>query len=279
MIWSTPDKNTLNLVVLVWTALCLIGPVIGFFGPILEESRRRGQRRHASEAEQRALQTGQHALALRLSGLMADSTKSARSLWGWLSASEVALDKAEEEFREGAFAPFWDAVEESANALARFNHTVRKLISNSDDYRIGAKSLPAPAPPFQIGLDALPDASQAAARLRVIVRRAQKDFQFASIYEQRKTNRILVEGFSSLGQAITDLGERLDLSLQALGSSIGLAISEASEAETSKLESLREQMAEDARDAREDSKLSAEMLDNIQRRRRPTPRKFRDGEY
>jgi hypothetical protein len=61
--------------------------------------------------------------------------------------------------------------------------------------------------------------------LRSIVRVAQKNFQFATIYEQRKTNQLLIGGFSTLAQAINDLGSRLESSLDELTSSVSLELS------------------------------------------------------
>ena len=87
---------------------------------------------------------------------------------------------------------------------------MQRLIQNSHFYTEEAPKLETPPPPFQLGLQTLPDASHTANRMRAVVRRAQKDFHFATIYEQRKTNQLLVAGFSSLGQAINELGDRLD---------------------------------------------------------------------
>ena len=62
----------------------------------------------------------------------------------------------------------------------------------------------------------LPDARPTAQRLAVVVRKAQKDFHFATIFEQRKTNKILVAGFSTLASAIYEIGDAISYSLNNL---------------------------------------------------------------
>jgi methyl-accepting chemotaxis protein len=59
-------------------------------------------------------------------------------------------------------------------------------------------------------------AKDSAGRLQRIVRKAQRNFEFATIYEQRKTNEILIAGFATLGEAIYGLGSRLEQSIGML---------------------------------------------------------------
>ena len=79
-------------------------------------------------------------------------------------------------------------------------------------------------PAFRLDIDTLPGATRTADRMHSIVRRAQKDFQFATIYEQRKTNQLLVEGFANLGQALNEMSYRLNASIDALSESLSDAI-------------------------------------------------------
>ena len=53
------------------------------------------------------------------------------------------------------------------------------------------------------------------------MRKAQGNFHFASIYEQRKTNKILIGGFTTLEQAINQVGSaQISSSIDGLSSSI-----------------------------------------------------------
>ena len=214
------------------------------------------------EDQQRHREDQQH-LALRLSNLLAGAKTSAASLPELIKSGETSLDVAEREFEEGTFAPFWDAVEHAANALAEVSARISGIISNSSQYSTGTTQLDTPIPPFELGIRTLPDPSHTAKRMRAIVRRAQKDFHFATIYEQRKTNLILVAGFSSLGQAINDLGDTLATSMDSLG-----------EVVATEFRITREQAAQESEARREHESQELAILDNIQRRKK-SPRRPR----
>ena len=126
--------------------------------------------------------------------------------------------------------------------------------------------------------------------MRSIVRQAQKDFHFATIFEQRRTNGILVAGFANLGSAIEDMGSRIDGSIktltQTLESSMSAITDQNAEFHQESLaatEALKEQQASDAQAGREQSasntEAEQEMLNNIQRRRLPLDKEYRDGQY
>ena len=254
-----------------------------------EERRKKFEEEFRRTAEQRAL-------AERLDKINLDSARIAQKLPVLVKAAENKLNIAEQEFEGGYFAPFWDAAEGAVRRLAEFETITAQLLANSMLYHSEASKLATPPPPFKLGLQTLPDASHAADRMRTIVRRAQKDPNFATIYEQRRTNSVLVEGFSTLGDAIYGLGGRLDSSLERLASSVGEGISDLTHAHESmaltleaELKDLKEQAASEAaaqceheRKAleqaesdsaaqREHEREELEMLDNIQRHKKPKP--------
>ena len=53
-----------------------------------------------------------------------------------------------------------------------------------------------------------------------IFRMAQKDFQFASIWEHRQTRNVLIAGFSTLGEVINNLEYTINASLSDLQYSV-----------------------------------------------------------
>ena len=81
-------------------------------------------------------------------------------------------------------------------------------------------------PSLDLGMEVLPDPTKTVERMHTIVRLAQRDFQFATIYEQRKTNqlldknnRLLEVGFSNLEQGLRDIHRRIgDASVYLAGS-------------------------------------------------------------
>jgi hypothetical protein len=192
--------------------------------------------------------------------------------------AEHTLNKAEEEFADGAFAPFWDAVESAVTNLARFDQYIQQILSQTNQYNQKRKELDSTPPLFKFNTNDLPNATAAAERLRSIVRRAQKDFHFATIYEQRKTNQILVSGFQNLGQALSEMTYRIESSLDALSASFSDSMSNlaASNRESAQeivegVESVRNQLKSDSEKRRDHERKEREMLDNIQRGRKPFP--------
>jgi uncharacterized membrane-anchored protein YhcB (DUF1043 family) len=207
-----------------------------------------------------------------------------------LKAAEHYLNQAEFEFSEGAFAPFWDAIEKTAKTLGRFDEGVRKIKNNSSEYTDLIPKYEGVPPQFPLvrkSIEKLSVGTSTAQRMKKIVRTAQRDFQFATIYEQRKTNQILIAGFTNLAQALevmtwqitesidtlavsvdnlagsmSDMALTIDQSMNAILSEMGDFAKNSTKhnAEIVKLESDRA--------VRE--KKALEMLDNLQRHRKPT---------
>jgi hypothetical protein len=242
--------------------------------------------------------------AQRLTSTLATIHNSApthvQNLSSCLSSAESDLAAAEHEFSDGAFAPFWDAIERAANNLSAFDHTTRQLTGQAKLYYDSLRDRDHTFPQFPVALTTLPDPTHTTKRMQVIVRQAQRNFQFATIYEQRKTNNILKHGFMSLSSAIADLGSTLQSSFDDLRDSVSTGFAglveqqiatrdsidaAAAAAKTFSEEALAETRsgnkaaATNAQEQRKRDQEAAEMLDNIQRRRKPLPPKPGDGAY
>ena len=192
-----------------------------------------------------------------------------------LKEAGAYLDRAEVDFAEGAFAPFWDSVQKAATVLGRFEQGLRSLGETSTQYSELVRKYDSTPPPFplaQSSIARLNVSSAASLRMQAIVRNAQRNFQFSVIYEQRKTNQILVAGFLNLGQALHDMSSRITSSLEALADRVELVGATFDHS----IAALHDQVIEIGQDfstaasewaVRE--KKAVEMLDNIQRHRRP----------
>jgi len=136
-----------------------------------------------------------------------------------IPSANDALDNAEDEFRGGFFAPFWDEIEIATNQLASYNDYLHGINFCIDQYWKYIQDLDEKYN-SQVELcvlpGKLPDPIAVANRLAKTVRKAQKNFEFSTIYEQRKTNKLLYEGFRNLGDAIYSLGDRITDSLNNL---------------------------------------------------------------
>ncbi len=207
----------------------------------------------------------------------------------YLESAEKYLDQAEVNFSYGAFAPFWDYIEKAIKMLGYFDENIQRIKSNLSIYTalIGKyEDTPPQFPLTRQSVTKLDVGTETAKRMNVIVWTAQRNFQFATIYEQRKTNQILVAGFANLAMAldkmtwkitksIDDLAgsvdvmtSTLDESLSAIHSRVGNVVDiveKASQQTSQQHDELMEKTSEGA--AREEKVLK--MLDNIQRGRRP----------
>jgi hypothetical protein len=137
------------------------------------------------------------------------------------------LDIAENEFFDGVFAPFWDQIENATNKLASYHYKINILDHIANDYNDLASRpflVTENVPSFSLSNNRLPDAKPTTKRLAKLVRQAQKDFHFATIYEQRKTNQLLYEGFQSLGEAIYSMEYQITSSIQNLSNRIQISL-------------------------------------------------------
>jgi len=194
-----------------------------------------------------------------------------------LTSAEKWLDQAAADFAEGAFAPFWDSVENAANWLAHFDEGIRQIKDKSSRYTELIGKYEDTPPKFPIApqsVEKLGVGTVTSERMKAIVRTAQRNFQFATIYEQRKTNQILVAGFKTLAEALEQMTRQIMSSLDALADSVNTRLraidsrlDEIAAMSTQHHAEMMEELSEIA--ARE--RQAVEMLDNIQHRRRPFP--------
>ena len=262
-----------------------------------KEERRRGEEKAREEREESEADLKERRKSL--SALVTHSRATFSAIRDLVPATEQLLNQADYDFSERAFAPFWDRIENATTKLAEYQWGVQTIRSVAVDYdkqsgpylkRAGATSRNLPQ--LRLPRRKLPDARPTAGRLVTIVRQAQKDFQFATIYEQRKTNQILVAGFGTLASAIYEIGDALSSSLSELSLSLHTSLDQlldatwessrqtqaASEAHTEIVKDQDKQAATEAKKRRkferevvEGQERQEKMLDNIQRRRKPGP--------
>ena len=244
------------------------------------------ERRRLEEARAQLFAKQQSELIEQLSAFGSDSLKQFELLPTLLAKAEQDLDNADKEFDERAFAPFWDEVENATRTLCKFDDGLSLISAYSERYKAIARSYAGEPPAFCPSPDAVAKlriAEGTAQRLKSVVRRAQRDFQFSVIYEQRKTNQLLFRGFTTLGQALDRLTEQVNISLEAVTRTVeeaGREIAGRIDANTNALQgqfdALTEVVGAHASESRAyrsqqtTRELKAiEMLDNIQRRRHP----------
>lgn len=233
-------------------------------------------RRAAEEARRRRHREEQESHRNEMVALGESSVDWFEALPRYLDYAEQWLDRAALEFADGAFAPFWDCIEKATENMAHYDEGVRRLKDFASSYTSLVSLYEATPPQFPLAresVDKLGVGVGTAERMQAIARKAQRDFQFAMIYEQRKTNQILVAGFKSLAHALEQMTWQITASINDLAGSVDVMTSTLDEA----LRAIHSRMGDiatmtsqhhDERAARERKAL--EMLDNIQRGRRPS---------
>lgn len=248
-----------------------------------EEARRRKEEQ--KKAQKREYELAQDNTYKRLGNLVVSSQTLSQDLTKEIEGAENALNSAEQEYVEGVFAPFWDAIEYAATHLARFDLKVNQIVQNCSQYKTEKEEFDSEPPVFKLNTEDLPNATAVANRMCSIVRKAQKNFQFATIYEQRKTNQLLVSGFTNLAQALGEMSYRIEQSVYSLSASIADLSDTTADSVAKIIESneqnaqnvigsvgaVNKQLQSDAEVRREHERKELEMLDNIQRHRKPNP--------
>lgn len=276
--------------------LVLLGAVIGFIIPIIWAREQRMAREAQQQAEQERLRQEeiakvnankiqQQSYYTQLVTVGTTSLNMFEAMPAHLLSAEELLDQAERDFKEGVFAPFWDSIEKATMRLGSFDECVQTIIINSKKHAELMKAYEARPPHFPIAVESVRGMSAAnitSDRIRSIVRKAQSNPHFAMIYEQRRTNQLLVAGFNSLAQAIDGMGQRISSSIDGLGSQIAEMASTLDESLNTlsehiqtanqelieSVDSLHSTAKKEAADQAERHKRALIMLDNIQKRRR-----------
>jgi hypothetical protein len=196
-----------------------------------------------------------------------------------LTSAERHLNQAEIDFAERAFAPFWDSVEQAVKALGDYYSNCQAIRTNfekykevSNKYRRDHQGIPPSYALSSTSINKLQVGVSTSKRMNAIVRKAQSDFQFATIFEQRRTNKILIAGFTQLSHALNEMTGEISGAIYGLSSLVG-SVSAHSARTQSSIESLlrdhyQESKTAEANRAKREARV-IEMLDNIQRNRRP----------
>lgn len=251
----------------VYTRQCIpygavIGAVIGFVVALVLESKRQAALDEEEQKQRRAKESQEKQERDRadaelegqkdhLASILATTQRDFLTIPELVSSADANLDRAERDFADGAFAPFWDQVEHATNKLAAYRKLVRDTGHSAEEYERKASYLSVPVPKFALPKRELPDARPVAQRLSTIVRTAQRNFQFATIFEQRKTNQLLYAGFGTLGAAISSLGSAISSSLSDLSNSVHSSLDDILQAtrdHTDTMESIAERQEQAARD-------------------------------
>ena len=234
-------RNVLQLLCISGVFACWFGPqpqlsyaadtvVVGFLVAILTNIVSR-QKRQAESERQREMD-GRVARERYVMDQSISSTLSEfEQIIAGLRRAERHLDQADTDFIERAFSPFWQSIQRTVESLGDVDGRLKKVRDYAITYESGRSELQklvgtadaADIPTFPLPQKTygyLTVATRLSDRMSEVVRRAQTDFQFATIYEQYKTNAILVAGFESLATALEGLREDIVQSIGEVTTSV-----------------------------------------------------------
>jgi hypothetical protein len=181
--------------------------------------------------------------------------------------------------------PFWAAIENATTELGEFIDCVNRINKAAAEYATLARKHEGPVDPFAVSRDAtakLTVSEGVSQRIQQITRAAHKDSEFAKTFLLMRGNAIMVAGFANLGQALGKMTSSLMGALARVNSSIeelsaqtgGIAKGiDSLDASTRSVEAgIRansSQLSSHFKELERHQSRSVEMLDNIQRDRKP----------
>ena len=223
--------------------------------------------------------------------------KNLKTLHDLFDQTETSLKRAQQLFSERAYTPFWDSIEDAVELLREFDERVTYINQSAKEYYANLEGREHTFPAFPLRSEDLPNLNALMKRLAERIAEAQRDFQFSSIFEQRRTTSAIVTGFRNTQEAITslqndivsslsDLQGSLESGLENLSSNIRVGFDDLAESHKQSAAELRETLDGHAKEASErdtkHQKFTEGALDNIQNRRKPrlseTKEPFRKGD-
>ena len=201
------------------------------------------------------------------------SVKLAAELSEDIKEASLWLEDAEGEYEENAFSSFWDSIEDAARHLADYNNKLGRITQNAQTYYDKLEGRKHNFPSFPVTNRTIPDPSSAISEFHRVVRLGQTNFQFANIWEHRRTRKVMIAGFHSLAEAVNSISYTIEESISDLQESISSVTAKAVEEEIK----TREVIADTGKKINKRLVEQNRMLDNIQHDRKPkfkdTPRK------
>lgn len=150
-----------------------------------------------------------------------------RSAAEWVESAVVYVNRAKGHFADSKYSPFWESIEHTYSCLASFQTDMRRISACADQYielvneidlapvQKSGRSISFERFPEGMALEGLDqDVQRVEQAAQATVDEAHSDFQFASIYEQRRTTTAVIEGFGSLSAAIQGMSASITSTIE-----------------------------------------------------------------
>ena len=187
-----------------------LATVFGFGKPLVEEWMRRRDEQQRLEEECR-----------HLSGLITDSQGKFDQLSRITEHAFLSVGDAKRDWDEKVYGTFWDSVEAATKRFKEYEDNMKFIEKSASDYKGRVKKNSLSVPKFELEIHEFPDIRNSVMILAGVVRAAQKDFKMVTLYEQRKTQMILKEGFANMASAIRHMEGVLSQKIDSLSETLG----------------------------------------------------------
>lgn len=187
------------------------------------EQRQRDEKERQERAAREQHASSQQQLKSSIENANATALRMLNSLPDELADAVAALERADVDFKERVYSPFWNSVEECACHLDAYKNAVQEIDSCAYRYKDAAKDYNGQVPPFAvsaISLESLQSYAAISDAMAKYTRRAQGDRDFAQIFEMWRGNAIMERGFANLQTAVRQVGAQISSQISALSSSI-----------------------------------------------------------
>jgi hypothetical protein len=121
------------------------------------------------------------------------------------------IGRATEEFEAKAFSSFWDTVEQAGNITWKAKELLDELQKIKQSYSDALLGYQNTFPEIPYEAENLPELSGLLSQLRSAMRKAECSFEFAMIYEQRRTQNVLKDGIRGMVELQRQVDSSLDL--------------------------------------------------------------------
>jgi|GEM_PF-2297514 len=196
-----------------------------------------------------------------------------------LDQAALHVTRAESELADDSVGAFWDEIEGATRRFAQYNNSIDTILSLAEDFTKRRELVESEFQPSALEAHAIPDGDHLLSRMSKIVKKARRNPQWETIFQQRRTNDILVRGFESLGNALDSLHDTLSSGLRdladALHSSVDRITMEHSDRVITELSQFAVTHDEDSRERRRfeqsikaNADKAVQVLEKIENRRR-----------
>lgn len=264
---------------LIFVCFSCLGILIGFVLPIKEEFDKLADAKARKLVEESAVRARNESERSLVVSMASDVDALQETLEPLLNQAAVHITRAELELKDDSVGAFWDEIEAATRRFAQYNNSISVIHKLAKDHAKRRSALPSEFRPNALEPRSLPDGDYLLSRMSKIVKQARRNPQWETIFQQRRTNDILVGGFENLGNALESLQDTVSSGFSDLAhvlhSSVDRITSEHSDRVITELNLMAATHSDDSRERRRfeqnvkaNADKAVQVLENIERCKR-----------